>query len=198
MESAVILAGGKSSRMGRDKALLEFGDETLIERLYRTLRGVFEEILISANDPKTYEFVGAPIVCDVYEKEGSLAGIHAGLLHAASDKCFFVACDMPFVNTELVRYLARFADDYDVVIPMSRNGLEPLHAFYSRTCVPHIEEQLGRGNPKIIDFFPHVRVRRISVEEMSEIDPEELSYFNINTREKYELAKVKLRAQEAS
>ncbi len=197
MESAVILAGGKSSRMGSNKALLEFGDETLIERLSRLLKEGFDEILISANDPEPYRFLGSPIVRDEYEAGGSLAGIQAGLLHASGQSCFFAACDMPFVNLELVRYLARFASDYDVVIPLSRNGLEPLHAFYSRGCVPHIERQLGQGNLKIIDFFDKVSVRKVSCEDMSGIDPEELSYFNINTQEKYELAKARLKQQGA-
>ena len=193
MESAVILAGGKSRRMGRNKALLDFGGETLIERLYGILKSAFEEVLISANDPETYEFLGAQVVQDVFGAGGSLAGIHAALLHSGGESCFFVACDMPFVNLDLVRYLSQFADDYEVVIPMSRNGLEPLHSFYSRRCVPHIEQQLGRGNLKIIDFFPHVSVREVTLDEMRECDPEEMSYFNINTQEKYEAAVARLR-----
>ncbi len=193
MRSAVILAGGKSRRMGRNKALLDFGGETLIERLYGILKSAFEEVLISANDPETYEFLGARVVQDVFGAGGSLAGIHAALLHSRGKSCFFVACDMPFVNLDLVRYLNQFADDYEVVIPMSRNGLEPLHSFYSRRCVPHIEQQLGRGNLKIIDFFPHVSVREVTLNEMRECDPEEMSYFNINTQEKYEAAVARLR-----
>jgi len=196
MESAVILAGGKSRRMGRNKALLDFGGETLIERLYGILKSAFEEVLISANDPETYEFLGARVVQDVFGAGGSLAGIHAALLHSRGKSCFFVACDMPFVNLDLVRYLNQFADGYEVVIPMSRNGLEPLHSFYSRRCVPHIEQQLGRGNLKIIDFFPHVSVREVTLDEMRECDPEEMSYFNINTQEKYDLAVARLRDRE--
>ena len=103
---------------------------------------------------------------------------------------------MPFVNLDLIRYLNQFADDYEVVIPMSRNGLEPLHSFYSRRCVSHIERQLGRGNLKIIDFFPHVSVREVTLDEMRECDPEEMSYFNINTQEKYDLAVARLRDRE--
>ena len=193
MRSAVILAGGKSRRMGRNKALLDFGGETLIERLYGILKDAFEEVLISANDPETYEFLGTRVVQDVFGAGGSLAGIHAALLHSRGESCFFVACDMPFVNLDLVRYLNQFADGYEVVIPMSRNGLEPLHSFYSRRCVPHIEQQLGRGNLKIIDFFPHVSVREVTLDEMRECDPEEMSYFNINTQEKYDLAVARLR-----
>jgi molybdopterin-guanine dinucleotide biosynthesis protein A len=192
MESAVILAGGKSSRMGRNKALLDFQGETLIERLYRILKEAFKEILISANDTETYKFLGAPIVRDIFPHGGTLAGIHASLLLSRGKHCFFVACDMPFLNIELVRHLNRIVDDYDVVIPESESGLEPLHSFYSRRCVPHIEEQLKRGNLKVIDFFEHVKVRKVSREEVREWDPEELSYFNINTQEKYEVAKAKL------
>jgi len=195
MESAVILAGGKSVRMGRNKALLEFGGETLIERLYRTLKEVFREVLISVNDPEAYAFLDAPVVRDIYEDGGSLAGVHAGLSHCRAESCFFLACDMPFVEVGLIRYLERYAADYDIVIPVSRSGLEPLHSFYSRRCLPYIEEQLDSGNLKIIDFFPLVIMREVGVDEMHEFDPDELSYFNINTQEKYELALAKLKEQ---
>ncbi len=192
MESAVILAGGKSSRMGRNKALLDFGGETLIGRLYRILTEAFDEVFISANDPKAYRFLGAPIVRDVFADGSSLAGIHAGLLRSRAEHCFFAACDMPFLNIELVRYLGRVTDDYDVVIPESESGLEPLHAFYSRRCVPYIEDQLQRRNLKVIDFFERVKVRKVTRGEVREYDPEELSYFNINTSEKYESAKARM------
>ncbi len=196
MESAVILAGGKSIRMGRNKALLEFGGETLIERLYRTLKEAFREVLVSANDPEVYTFLDAPVIPDIYEDGGSLAGVHAGLSLCRAEYCFFLACDMPFVDVGLIRHLDRYADDYDIVIPVSRNGLEPLHSFYSRRCLPYIEEQLDSGNLKIIDFFPLVRMREVGVDEMHEFDPDELSYFNINTQEKYELAIEKLKEQQ--
>lgn len=196
MESAVILAGGSSRRMGRNKALLDFGGESLIQRLHRTLQEAFEEVLISANDAETYEFLSAPVIQDSYEAGGSLAGIHAGLMHSRAESCFFAACDMPFVNIELVQYLAKFAGDFDLVVPLSTNGLEPLHAFYSRSCIPHIEKQLSQGNLKVIDFFQNIHMREVTVNEIRAFDPEELSYFNINTQEKYELALGKLNGQE--
>ena len=185
MESAVILAGGKSTRMGRNKALLDFGGETLIGRLYRTLQGAFHEVFISANDARTYEFLGAPVIPDVFPDGGSLAGIHAGLVHSSAARCFFVACDMPFVNVDLVRFLYTFTGDHDVVIPVSRSGLEPLHSFYSKDCIPHIEEQLESGNLKVIDFYHRIRMREVGLDEMCTYDSQELSYFNINTQEKY-------------
>ncbi len=192
MESAVILAGGKSTRMGQNKALLDFGGEPLIERVCGILREDFSEIAVSANDPLTYAFLGIPVIRDIFPDGGSLAGIHAGLSHSRATHCFFVACDMPFVSIELVRYLGQFTEDYDVVIPVSRSGLEPLHSFYSRNCIPYIEEQLNDGNLKIIDLFPHVKVREVFPDEMRAYDPEEFSYFNINTPEKYRQAKKKL------
>ncbi len=198
MESAVILAGGKSRRMGRNKALLDFGGETLIERILRILGQAFDDVLISANDTENYEFPGAVVVPDVFVEGGSLAGIHAGLLRARADQCFFVACDMPFINIGLIRFLSGFTNDYDVVIPQSRygvesrTGLEPLHAFYSCRCLPHIEEQLRRKNPKIVDFFPKVRVREVAPEEMQEYDPDQLFHFNINTEEDFDFALKKL------
>jgi molybdopterin-guanine dinucleotide biosynthesis protein A len=197
METAVILAGGKSTRMGRDKALLDFGGEPLIARLYRILKEDFREVAVSTNTPKVYDFLGAPVIEDAFPGGGSLAGIHAGLLGSRTEPCFFAACDMPFVNMKLVRYLRQLADDYDLVVPVSRSGLEPLHSFYSRGCLLHIEQQLKQGNPKIIDFFPHVNVREVSLDEMCPYDPAEISYFNINTREEYELALNRLEQQES-
>lgn len=195
MESAVILAGGKSARMGRNKALLDFGGEPLITRVYGILREEFSDVAVSANDPETYQFLNIPVIRDIYTAEGSLAGVHAGLLHSRATHCFVVACDMPFVNRELVRYLNRFTKDYDVVIPVSGTGLEPLHAFYSRNCIPFMEEQLEEKNLKIIDLFPRVRVREVRLDEIREHDPEELSYFNINTPEKYQQAKNMLKEE---
>jgi molybdopterin-guanine dinucleotide biosynthesis protein A len=192
MKSAVILAGGKSRRMGRNKALLDFGGERLIQRVHRILKGAFDEVLISAPNDGTYGFLSAPVVPDVYESGGSLAGIHAGLLRSRSESCFFVACDMPFLNIELIRYLDGFTSEYDLVIPMSRNGLEPLHAFYAKSCLPHMERQLKEGNLKVIDFFDRINVREVTVDEAREYDPDEMSYFNINTQEKFELAVAKL------
>lgn len=192
MESAVILAGGKSRRMGRNKALLDFGGEPLIGRLCRVLKEGFHEVFVSANEQQTYEFLNAPIITDVFTSGGALAGIHAGLIHSGASHCFFAACDMPFVNVELVRYLHGFTGNYDVVIPLSEAGLEPLHSFYSRACIPYIEEQLRSGNLKIIDFFPRVSVKEVTQEEVRIYDPEQVSYFNINTREKYELARARL------
>ena len=189
MESAVILAGGKSRRMGRDKALLEFDGETLIQRLYHILDAVFDEVLISANDPEMYDFLDAPFVPDIYEGGGCLAGLHAGLLSARGESCFFAACDMPFLNVELVRYLDKFSGEYDLVVPVSRSGLEPLHAFYSKqNCLPHIERQLDEGNLKVIEFFDKINTREITVDEMNKYDPRELSYFNINTETDYKNA----------
>lgn len=192
METAVILAGGKSSRIGRNKALLDFGGEPLIGRIHRILKQAFERVLISANDEDTYRFLGAPVIPDVFPGGGSLAGIHSGLLACSSPHCFFVACDMPFLNVDLIRYLHGLIAGYDVVIPISDQGYEPLHAFYSRQCLPHIQNQLEEGNLKIIDFFPLVKLREIKRDELRLYDPEGSSYFNINTADKYEHAKRRL------
>ncbi|GAB4345841.1 MAG: hypothetical protein Kow0099_26500 [Candidatus Abyssubacteria bacterium] len=178
--------------MGRNKALLDFGGEPLIARLHRLLTSAFEEVLISANDAEPYEFLGALVVPDIFPNGGSLAGIHAGLAHSRAERCFFAACDMPLLNIELVRHLYQLADDFDVVIPRSTNGLEPLHSFYSRRCIPYIEDQLKRGNLRILDFFTHVKVREVTAEELRSYDPDEISYFNINTLEDYQLARKRL------
>ncbi|RJP25884.1 MAG: molybdenum cofactor guanylyltransferase [Candidatus Abyssobacteria bacterium SURF_5] len=193
MESAVILAGGKSTRIGQNKALLDFGGESLIGRIYRILKSAFNDVFVSANDKDIYKFLGAPVIPDAFPGGGSLAGIHAGLLACASAHCFFVACDMPFINIELIRRLHGLIDGYDVIIPVSTVGYEPLHAFYSRQCLPHIQQQLEQRNLKVIDFFSQVRIREVKRTELQGCDPSELSYFNINTKDKYELALRRLK-----
>ncbi len=192
METAVILAGGKSTRIGKNKALLDFGGEPLIGRIYRILKDAFQEVFISANDEETYRFLGAPVIPDVFSGGGSLAGIHAGLMKSTSSHCFFAACDMPFLNVRLIQYLYEVRDEHDIVIPVSGLGYEPLHAFYSRCCLPHIQQQLEAGNLRIIDLFSHLDVREVSRKELQVYDPDDLSYLNLNTLDKFELARKHL------
>jgi len=180
--SAVVLAGGSSSRLGQDKAFLEVDGQFLIERIIERLAQLSDEVIIVANEVDRYEQFDAVVISDVYPGKGALGGIFSGLKAATGSRSLVVACDMPFLNVSLLRYMQGLASRSDVVIPRLGKFTEALHAFYSRNCLPLIEEQLLAGDLRIIHFFPHVRVRYVDREEIDVFDPEHLSFFNINSQ----------------
>lgn len=184
---AIILAGGDSKRFGQLKALLILEGMTLIERVVTGLKPVFNRITVVTDRPELAAGLNVHCVDDLLTNfpKNPLRGIHAGL--SASDLPFqFVkACDMPFFNPELVRYMSRFAPHYDVVVPRVGNYYQPLHAFYSRSCLEPIRRQLERGGGKIIDFYESVKVKYIGTEIINRYDPRQDSFFNINTQDDY-------------
>jgi len=144
-----------------------------------------ETLLITAPGPGERPLPLTPGVRwleDIYPGKGSLGGIYTGLYHAASFHSLVVACDMPFLNPGLLRHLVALAPGYDVVIPVVAGQHEPLHAVYSKNCLGPIRALLEQDNLKIIDFFPQVRVRRVAEAEIERLDPQHLSFFNINTQ----------------
>jgi molybdopterin-guanine dinucleotide biosynthesis protein A len=156
-----------------------------IDHVYRVMNDLFEEVLIVSNSPELYAAIDCRKVPDIYCAKGVLAGIHAGLVHARSDRIFVVGCDMPFINPQVVRAICTGDWPEDVVIPVLQGGHEPLHALYGRNCITAIEEQLQAGRKRIISFFPWVNVRGLGAEHWQESDPEGLSFRNINTPEEY-------------
>lgn len=180
---AIILAGGKNKRIGQNKGFIKLNGPTIIENQIRLLQGIFEEILIVANSPQEYQHLGVEVTEDIIPHKGSLGGIYSGLFSSESFYNFFLACDIPFPNIDLIAYMKDLVDNYDVVIPRTGVGYEPLSAFYSRDCLSPIKRQMDSGNLKIVDFFPHVKVRTIEAEELNKFDPDGISFFNINTRE---------------
>jgi molybdopterin-guanine dinucleotide biosynthesis protein A len=164
--SSIVLAGGPSSRLGRDKALLPVKGQSLIERIIERLRQLSEEIIIVASELGRYEEFEATVVGDVYPGKGALGGIYSGVKRASHLHSLVVACDMPFLNLSLLRYMQMLTPSYDVVIPLVGQHTEALHAIYSRNCLPFMEEQLQRGDLRIVHFFPQVRVRYVEREEI--------------------------------
>jgi FdhD protein len=183
--TGVILAGGKSSRMGSNKALLPYKGGRFIEAIHRQLSEIFEEVLLVTNNPEQYEFLPCRKVADLFPGAGALAGIHAGLYHSANPAIFAVACDMPYLNNELVRHLAGRADADSVLIPEGPAGLEPLHAVYGKGCLAAIEETLTHGEKRILSFFDRVNTIKINTEQIAGFDPSFASFSNINTPEEY-------------
>ena len=188
----VILVGGQSRRYGRNKAMEVLQGERLIDRQVRILRSLFPEVLVVTNDPELYLHLDVTIVRDVIPRQGPLGGIYTGLLFAQGRSVFVTACDMPFLQPPLVGRMVKLADEYDVVVPEKKAGLEPLHAIYSFGCRSHIKRMLDRQELQVISFFPSVRVYRLSSEEIGQLDPMGLTFFNINTPDDMEKARVLL------
>ena len=184
--NASILVGGKSSRMGSNKAFLELKGKTFIELQIELLREMFDEIFISANTSSEYEYLNLPIFKDVYPGKGPLGGIYTSLINSSSLHTFMLACDMPFVGPELIKHLKDLTKEYDVVIPKSEKGLEPLHAFYSKKCIDPIKRSLDENNLRIISFFPHVKVKIVELDSMASSDRFKNSIKNLNTMDDYE------------
>ena len=176
-----VLVGGKSSRYGRNKALEDFQGERLIDRQVRKVQELFPEVLVITNEPAHYLHLEVTILRDVIPGLGPLGGIYTGLLFAQGKSVFVTACDMPFLQPAVVRHMVQLSREYDVVVPEKKEGLEPLHAIYSALCLPQIKRMLDRGKFQVISFFPTVKVYRLSQQEIGKLDPQGLSFFNINT-----------------
>ena len=188
----IILAGGRGLRLGRNKALEKIGDKSLLERVILNLESQANRVLVvTATDlllPEIKTKISIRLVTDVRPEKGPLVGIYSGLL--ASDQLYnlVVACDMPFLNGQLLDYMVKEAEDYDIVVPKLNNMVEPLHAVYSRKCLPAIEKMLNSGDFRVNDLFKRVIVRYISAEEIDRFDPDHLSFFNVNTKADFERA----------
>ena len=190
--SAVILAGGMSRRLGRNKALEPFQGELLIRRVIHRMSQVASNIIIVANDEERVAELDLPDnvtpVIDEYPGKGSLGGIYTGLHAAPTEWAVFCACDMPFPSPRLYRALLANRDAKDAVVPVVEGRPEPIHAAYSRACIEPIREKLAVDRLKISGFFDDVRVCYFTEDRVREIDPDLLSFFNINTRQDLEKA----------
>lgn len=184
--SVVVLAGGRSSRMGKDKALLPLGGRTLLEHVLDRVKPLTEDVVVVTRDPRRFQDLPARVVGDEPGPRGALTGLYSGLRATRNDLALAVACDMPFLNLRLIRYMALLAPGHDVVIPRVRGFLEPLHAFYRKSCLGPIREVLDRGEQKVIAFFPQVRVRVVEGWNLEVFDPAYRSFINVNTPEDWE------------
>ena len=179
--SGVVLAGGQSSRLGMDKSFVNVNGQSLVEQIVAKLAKLSDDVIIVTNSPEKYDHLKARLVGDIYPGKGALGGIYSGLRTAANAYSLVVACDMPFLDLSLLRYMILLARGHDVVIPKVRGLPEPLHAIYSKSCLEPIDRLLARGGLKIIDFFSEVRVRYVEESEVDIFDPQHLSFFNVNT-----------------
>ena len=200
MLSLALISGGRSSRMGQDKALMPFLGRPLIQRILERLATVGEEVLLSTNQPAAYAFLNLPSYPDIQPDCGSLGGLYTMLSAAGHSILAAVACDMPFANPALFNYerLLLSQTGVDVVIPSSPDGLEPLHAVYRRdACLPVIHSALEQGHLKMIGWLPEVSVRVVLPEEVARFDPHGLAFRNLNNPEEFRQAEERARLEEA-
>ncbi|HUH12996.1 MAG TPA: molybdenum cofactor guanylyltransferase [Longimicrobiales bacterium] len=196
-----ILAGGRNTRYGAHKALAEVGGEPIIERVRRALEGVSERVVLLANEPEVYAPLGLDMRPDARAGLGPLGGIHAALLWAReleTEGALAVACDMPFVPVELLRWLAAAGHGEpggappDVVVPESRSrrGLEPLCAFYSVRCLAAIEARADAGDRRMVGFFDDVTVQTLPLERVRRLGDPEVLFMNVTTPAERERAEA--------
>jgi molybdopterin-guanine dinucleotide biosynthesis protein A len=181
--TSIVLAGGKNLRLGRSKALEVIGGKSLIERIVERLAPITNQFLIVTSREQS-EFPTSDeieVLTDIYPERGPLGGIYTGLLASRSSRSIAVACDMPFLNNELLSYMIDLSQDFDAVVPRWQNGmLEPLHAVYAKSCLDTMKTRLENERLSIHRFLNEINVRYIEEEECKRFDPELLSFFNIN------------------
>ncbi len=189
--TSIVLAGGRSLRLGKNKILEAFGGETLIERVVECLAPISNQIIVATTPGQQMPQFNhsVEIVFDIYPGKGSLGGLYSGLKAARSFHSLAVAADMPFLNQSLLSYMMEMASDYDVVIPRLKGFIEPLHAVYSKRCLEAIETQIKSDQLSVRNFLSQVKVRYLDEVEVESFDPEHLSFFNINTAADLEKAK---------
>jgi molybdopterin-guanine dinucleotide biosynthesis protein A len=186
MHAGAVLAGGKSLRYGRNKAIEIFSGKSLIEHAVWSLSEFCDPVLVVANDLTPYLQVRATLLQDVIRDQGPLGGIYTALLFSPHEWVFTKATDMPFLAVELAKMMLALRGGFDVVVPLLNDRVEPMLAIYSRRCLPSVAATLELGEKKVTSFYRKVRVRELPEEEWRRVDPDGLSFKNINTPENLE------------
>ena len=190
--TGVILAGGQNKRFaGTDKAFERVGKVTIFEHLYRIFREVFDQILLVTNHPEKYMAWDIPMAADLFDIRSSLTGLHTGLFYTTTPYAFFAACDTPFLKKEMVQaVLNELEPNLDIVVPQTDLGYEPLCAAYSRQCLKPVQNQLEKRQLQIQRLYQTMRTRKIPEASLRKIDPDLISFFNINTPVDLERARL--------
>jgi molybdopterin-guanine dinucleotide biosynthesis protein A len=188
MLTVCIQAGGQSSRMGEDKALKTFLGRPLIQRVVERLSPIADELIVTTNQPESYAFLGLPLFSDLKPGRGALGGLYTAIASASQPVVAVAACDMPFASPTFFEAATQLLleQEADVVIAKTDEGYEPLHALYRRaTCLPAIEAAIEADQWKVIAWFPQVKVRVLTPEEIQHYDPLGLAFWNVNTPEEF-------------
>lgn len=191
--TGIILCGGKSSRMQTNKALLKLGDKTVIEIIAAKLKSIFNEVLISANDYKEYDFLKLPVINDVFISKGPLAGIHSALKYSSTEKNFIISCDMPLISSELINFIANYDSDKKIILPETEGRIQQLCGVYSKSLLPIIEEIISESEKdeniksSIYELIRRVPTDIVNIESLTLYDKN--LFLNMNTQEDYEQVK---------
>jgi len=186
--TGIILAGGKSTRMGKNKALIQIEGIPIIERICVLFKKLFQEVWIITDQTEVFHGLGAKLHDDLIPNLGALGGLYSGLVLASFPHSFCVACDMPFLREPLIDYLVGGIDGFAAVVPRTKDGWQPLHAVYSKSCLEVITEVVAEKKTKIIDIYPRIKLRVVEEEEFHSLDPTNESFINVNTPE--DLARI--------
>ena len=181
--TAIILAGGNSIRMGENKAFIQIDGAPIISRIHSLFKELFEEVIIVTNQKDLFKNFDSSIYTDLLPDKGALGGLYTGIFFSSFEYSFCVACDMPFIKRSLVQFLIKQTKDEDALVPRTRDGLQPLHAVYSKRCLDAIRRVIDRGKYKIIDFYDLVRVKIVEESDFLHLDPLRESFINVNTPE---------------
>ncbi len=186
-----VLGGGQGKRIGKKKSRLRIDSRSLLEIISERIGFLFQEkyYISKASEDEFILPLGFERLNDVYDYQTPLVGVYTALFYANSHRVLAVGCDMPFIKPQLVKLLLERSSLGDVVVPCSSKGPEPLMAIYSKCCLQPIRESLESGEKRLISFFESVKVYYLKAEEISKVDLEEISFFNINTREDLEKAR---------
>lgn len=182
--TGVILVGGKSRRMGKDKAFLEFSGEPLFKRVLEIHRESFHRILLVGGRRARFAGYGLPVLEDIFPGS-ALGGLYTGLYHAQTEYVFISPCDLPFPNKGVLDHICSLRKGFDAVVPTTHRGFEPLFALYAITCLEPMRRLLESGNYCVYDFYPQVHIRYVPGEELAPLDKEGKSFLNVNTPEEF-------------
>jgi len=185
MMNGIVLAGGLSTRMGKDKASLPWGDSDLLHTVLHRLVPVCNKVIVVTNIERDVRIKGIQFVADRYQRCGPLAGIQVGLQASDSDYNFIVACDMPHLSSAAITYMEQAAIGYEAAVPCIDGYFHPLHAVYHRSCLPYIDALLAGGNYRIKDLYDYVRLLRIDKQALQCFDGTLKMLDNVNTPEEY-------------
>jgi molybdenum cofactor guanylyltransferase len=194
MVTLAIQAGGRSSRMGRDKGLVELAGKPLVGHVIDRLAGLAGEVVITTNHPEAYAIFGVRTASDQEPGAGALDGLLTALEAAGGDPVLVVACDMPFASRALAAHMLGLSAAAEAVVPRPGGEYEPLFAVYRRTCGTAIRRALDAGQRRVISFFPEVSLRLVEADEAQAVDPDPYCFFNVNTPADLAEAERRLRA----
>ncbi len=179
--------------MGRDKVRETIGSKTLLEQVISRSGPICKDVIVvtaGGRDIPTVRYPNLKVVSDVFPEKGPLGGIYTGLVTSNHFRNIVVACDMPFLNEALLRYMVKVSPGFDMVVPRVGNLVEPLHAVYSKRCKRPIDKMIKENNLSVNELIRRVKVRYIEAEEIDRFEPKHLSFFNINTRADMERARA--------